>query len=105
MAEATDAKEMVEGLATGAEATAGAAVDLFSFSTEAGAEVDSAAAVTGLDSAEAEVEVEVFSEGLFIVMMTASESDSSSIVTSYLISSSLFGENRNDLHLRRSIPA
>ena len=85
MAEATDAKEMVEGLATGAEATAGAAVDLFSFSADAGAEVDSAGA--GLDSAVVEEEVEVFSEGLFIVMITASESDSSSIVTSYLISS------------------
>jgi len=67
MAEATDAKEIVDGLEVGAAS--------FSFFSSTGVDSTGAAFSEG-----AEV---VFSEDLFIVMITASESDSSSIVTSY----------------------
>ena len=71
MAEATDAKEIVDGLEVGA----GAGAASFSFFSSTGVDSTGAAFSEG-----AEV---VFSEDLFIVMITASESDSSSIVTSF----------------------
>jgi len=66
MADATEAKEMVEGLETAGAGAEG----LTSFFSS-----------TGVSSAGAGV---ALSEALFMVMMTASESDSSAIVTSFL---------------------
>jgi hypothetical protein len=65
MADATEAKEMVDGLETAGAGAEG----LTSFFSS-----------TGVSSAGAGV---VLSEALFMVMITASESDSSAIVTSY----------------------
>lgn len=64
MADATEAKEMVDGFETAGAGAEG----LTSFLSS-----------TGVSSAGAGV----LSEALFMVMITASESDSSAIVTSY----------------------
>jgi hypothetical protein len=69
MADATEAKEMVDGFETAGAGAEG----LTSFFSSTGAEV--------VSSAEEGV---ALSEALFMVMITASESDSSAIVTSFL---------------------
>jgi hypothetical protein len=79
MADATDAKEMVDGFETAGAGAEG----LTSFFSS-----------TGVSSAGAGV---ALSEALFMVMITASESDSSAIVTSYLSAQWL---NGGDLHLQ-----